>query len=287
MWVTDTEDGKIYSYNMPASNNTDLRSITVDGLEVSGVVQGATEFLYRVANSTSRVTLAATSKHPQGTVSFNTLDADDNVDGPQVDLRVGSNSIAIAVSAPDGTTTAYHTLTINRGSTTMFDWAVMPDLEGVLGSGGEYPEGIWSDGTYIWVSGGDDLELYAYELETGERHSGRDIGLHTDNGDPKGIWSDAATMWVLDSADRKLYACNLTSGARDEAKDFGEFGDEDDEFYGVWSDGKTVWVSNGNGPTVDAYDFSTGEEKPDLVYGGLEPSGQDHVAGIWSDGAIM
>ena len=287
LWVTDTEDGKIYSYNMPNSNNTDLRSITVDGLEVSGVVPGATELLYRVSNSISLATLAATSRHPKGTVSFNTLDADDTVDDHQVDLRVGSNRIVITVTAHDGTTTAYHTLIINRASTTMFDWAVMPDLVEVLGSGGEYPEGIWSDGTYIWASGGDDLKLYAYELETGERHSDRDIGLHADNGDPKGIWSDAATMWVLDGSDRKLYAYNLESGARDEAKDFGEFGDEEDEFYGVWSDGETVWVSNGNGPTVDAYDFSSGEEKRDLRYGGLKPSGQDHVSGIWSDGAIM
>ena len=94
----------------------------------------------------------------------------------------------------------------------MFDWAVMPDVEEVLGSGSEYPEGIWSDGTYIWASGGDDLKLYAYELETGERHSDRDIGLHADNGEPKGIWSDGATMWVLDSADSKLYAYDLRPG---------------------------------------------------------------------------
>ena len=100
LWVTDTEDGKIYSYNMPASDNTDLQSITVDGVEVSGVVPGATEFLYRVADSTNQVTLAAASWHQESTVSFNTPDAIDNVDGLQADLRVGSNSIVITVTAP-------------------------------------------------------------------------------------------------------------------------------------------------------------------------------------------
>ena len=287
LWVSDTDNGKVYSYNLPASNNTDLRTITVDGSHVDSVIPGATEYLYRVAESTSQVTLAATSRHPEGTVYHGTLDADDTVDGHQVDLKVGSNNVAIVVTAEDGTTTAYHTLTINRASTQLFDWAVLHDLENVLGSGDEYPAGIWSDGTYIWASGGDDRKLYAYELSTGERHSDGDISLHTDNGDPKGIWSEGATMWVLDGADRKLYAYNLESGARDEAKDLGEFGDEDDEFYGIWSDGDTVWLSNGNIPTVDAFDFNSGEEKQELRYGGLEPSGQDYVAGIWSDGVTM
>jgi hypothetical protein len=91
-------------------------------------------------------------------------DADDTVDGHQVDLRVGSNSIVIAVTAQDGTTTAYYTLTINRASTTVSDWAVLKDLEDLLGSGREFPGGIWSDGIYIWASGGDDLKLYAYQL---------------------------------------------------------------------------------------------------------------------------
>ena len=285
--MSDTADGKIYSYNMRVSSNTDLRSITVDGEQVPGVVPDATEHLYRVVNSASRITLAATARHPKSTVSIGALDADGNAEGHQVDLRVGGNSVTMSVTAPDGTTTANHTLTINRASSAITGWAVMPDVEDVTGSGSESPGGIWSDGTYIWASSVDHLKLYAYDLATGERHPGRDISLHSQNSDPKGIWSDGATIWVLDNADKKLYAYNLETGDRDDAKDFGQFGDEDDQYYGVWSDGETVWVSNGNGPTVNAYDFRSGEERPGLDYIGLEASAQDHVAGIWSDGVNL
>ncbi len=268
------------------SSDATLSSITVDGSAVSGVGPGATEFLFRVENSTNQVTLAATPGHSNANVSFSPLDADDILDGHQVNLKVGGNSVTVTVTAEDGVTTAYYTLTINRASTAISGWAVLPDIEDVLGYG-ESPGGIWSDGTYMWVSGGDYLMLYAYELATGDRESDRDIGLASVNTDPKGIWSDGETMWVLDNEDRMLYAYNLENGARDEEKDFGAFGDEDDDYYGVWSDGRTVWISNSNGGVVEAYDFSSGEEKPELKYNALEPSGQDHTAGIWSDGVTM
>ena len=287
LWVSDTEDDKIYSYNLRVSDNTDLRSITVDGSAVDGIVPGSAEYLYRVENFTSRVTLAAAPRHFKGTVSIGAPDADDTIDGHQVDLAAGSNNFTITVTAHDGTTTANHALTINRGSTAITGWAVMQDVEDVLGSGSEFPGGIWSDGTYIWASGGDDLKLYAYRLATGEHESDRDISLHSDNGDPQGIWSNGTTMWVLDNTDRKLYAYTLGSGDRDSAKDFGVFGDGDDDYYGVWSDGRTIWISNVNGYKVEAFSFSTGEAKPDLNYEYLEPSGQDHTAGIWSDGETM
>lgn len=269
------------------SSDATLSSITVDGTAVTGVTPGATELLYRVANSTSRITLAATPGHSNAIVSYSNLDADGTGDGHQVDLRVGSNSVTITVTAEDRTTTADYTLAINRASSQLFGWSVLSDLENVMGSGDDFPHGIWSDGTYMWVSGGEDLKLYAYALATGERQADRDIGLDDDNDDPRGIWSNGATMWVLDGDDTELYAYNLETGARDEAKDIGDIGDENDVYYGIWSDGETLWMSTVNGYTIDAYDFSTGEEKPDLRYIALEESGQDHNAGIWSDGVTM
>ena len=125
-----------------------LSSLTVDGATVPGVVPGATEFLFRVAESTRQVTLAATPRDSTSKVSYNTLDTDDYVEGHQVPLRVGGNSITITVNGQDTTTTAYYTLTINRASSALFDWAVLQYLEDVLGSGNDFPHGIWSDGTY-------------------------------------------------------------------------------------------------------------------------------------------
>lgn len=53
----------------------------------------------------------------------------------------------------------------------------------------------------------------------GNRVSGEDITLHSDNDNPWGIWSDGVTMWVLDRSDKKLYAYNLKTKARDSDKD--------------------------------------------------------------------
>ena len=38
---------------------------------------------------------------------------------------------------------------------------------------------------------------------------------------------------------------------------------------------------------LEAYDFDSGDRVPTLDYTGMEPSGQDHVAGIWYDGVTM
>ena len=287
LWVSDTEDGKVYTYNMRVSDNTDLRSVTVDGAAVPGVVPGATQFLYRVANSTRQVTLATVPRHLKSTVFSDPLDADGASEGQQINLEVGSNTIKIVVRAQDKATLVEYTLTINRASTASTEWAVLQDLEDVLGSGSDYPGGIWSDGTLIWVSGGDDLKLHAYGLATGEHDSDRDIALHSGNADPKGIWSDGTTMWVLDNDDRTLYAYDLETGARDSAMDLTGLGDEDADYYGIWSDGETMWVSDKTGPVVEAFDMDTGDKVPELRYTGMEPSDQDHVAGIWSDGLTM
>ncbi len=269
-----------------SSSDVALSSITVDGSAVPGVATGTTEFLFRVATSTRQITLATAPRHASSTVSYSFGDANDDIDGHQVDLGVGGNSITITVVAQDGKTTAHYTLAINRASSSLYGWAVLTDLEGVLGHG-EDRGGIWSDGIYMWVSGGAYPWLYAYVLATGERESYRDIGLASVNTDPQGIWSNGETMWVLDNEDRTLYAYNLGTGARDEPKDIGPIGDENDDYYGIWSDGKTLWMSTVNGHTIDAYDFKTGEEKPELRYDALEPSGQDYSAGIWSDGVTM
>ena len=205
------------------SSDATLSSINVSGTAVPGVDQDSTEFSLGVGNEVSRVTLAPEPRDPQATVLYRGLhftDADDNTDGHQVDVLVGRNAIEFTVTAQDGVTTQDYTLTINRGSNAPAGWTVLKDLENLLGSGSDSPGGIWSDGTIIWVSGGDDLKLYAYQLANGNRVVERDIALHSDNADPKGIWSDGETLWVVDSVDRGLYAYILESGVRDSAKDY-------------------------------------------------------------------
>ena len=87
------------------------------------------------------------------------------------------------------------------------------DFNTLSGACNDYPWGIWSDGTTMWVAdrGGD--KIYAYNLATKERDTGKDFDTlgGAGNNNPLGIWSDGTTMWVADAVDSKIYAYNMPS----------------------------------------------------------------------------
>ena len=77
-------------------------------------------------------------------------------------------------------------------------------------------QGMWSNGSTIWVVDDGNDNLYAYGL-TGTRRDVRGIDLDRDNHSPTGIWSDGDTIWVVNSPiglDNKLYAHDLYRGTR-------------------------------------------------------------------------
>ena len=78
-----------------------------------------------------------------------------------------------------------------------------------LHSDNDAPQGIWSDGTTIWVADWDDDKFYAYVLATGARAEGKEFDLYADNKYPRDAWSDGATMWVPDVLGRKLYSYDM------------------------------------------------------------------------------
>ena len=86
------------------------------------------------------------------------------------------------------------------------------DIDGLSAAGNDDPEGIWSDGTTMWVADETDEKLYAYDLASGARVPGKDFDSldAAGNGDPEGIWSDGTTMWVVDDPwfGEKVYAYN-------------------------------------------------------------------------------
>ena len=52
-------------------------------------------------------------------------------------------------------------------------------------------QGIWSDGTVMWIADGEDRKIYAYSLESQslnnhDRLFSKDISLDSSNDDPKG-----------------------------------------------------------------------------------------------------
>ena len=114
-----------------------------------------------------------------------------------------------------------------------------------LHSNNSNPQGIWSNGSTIWVADSGDDKLYAYGL-TGTRRDVRDIDLDRDNHSPTGIWSDGDTIWVANikfGLVDKLYAHDLYRGTRLADLDL-DLDSGNTAPRGIWSDGDTVWVAD-------------------------------------------
>ena len=162
-------------------------------------------------------------------------------------------------------------------------------------AGNDEPEGIWSDGTTMWVADdafADDEKIYAYAMASGARDPGKDFNTLDDagNDEPEGIWSDGKTMWVADDPwfGEKIYAYVLATRARDADKDIDalEYAGNDNP-EGIWSDGKTMWVADITDGKLYAYDMTSKNRVPAKDYNTLEAAGNDRPSGIWSDGITM
>ena len=147
-------------------------------------------------------------------------------------------------------------------------------------------EGVWSDGTTIWVGDWEDDKLYAYNLATKGRDGSKDMSLHADTNEPNALWSDGTTMWVSDWEDDKIYAYNLSDGTRVSAEDFNNLSTDGIGYpAGLWSDGVTMWVSDTDDGKIYAYKRSDKSRDAAKDY----ELHTDHTApaGIWSSGTTM
>ncbi|WP_419944339.1 cadherin-like beta sandwich domain-containing protein [Candidatus Poriferisodalis sp.] len=114
------------------------------------------------------------------------------------------------------------------------------------------PEGIWSDGTNMWIADSEFSQILVVDLTTGNyRHGGRpfstigSIGGRFGNRSPRDVWSDGEIMWVLDDDDDRIYAYAYDWDYVDRRTSFeigtlGRVGNDDPA--AIWSDGDTMWV---------------------------------------------
>ena len=244
-----------------------------------------------------RLTVTATTTSSNATIVFLDRsdgildDADPNTSGRQVNVPIGGSIFKIKVTAQDGTAMEYEVV-VERDSAYLFGWTPTRDLNHLAAAGNDSPQGIWSDGTTMWIADDDDDDdkLYAYTLATGVRDASKEFSLHNDNGNPKGIWSDGTTIWVADDGDDKLYAYTLSGGARESSKEFSLHTDNDAP-WGIWSDGTTIWVTNGADPILYAYTLDNGARQDGT--GGttnmeFRLNGESlNARGIWSDGSTL
>ena len=163
-------------------------------------------------------------------------------------------------------------------------------------AGNDNPQGIWSDGTTMWVSDYTDGKIYAYNMSTKQRDSAKDFNTldGAGNDHPVGIWSDGSTMWVVDYVDEKIYAYDMDTKARVSGKDFNtlyRFNEDGDfpEAYpeGIWSDGDIMWVADDDDENVYAYDLNTKARAPGEDFKGLTAVFNTYPTGLWADETTM
>ena len=297
MWVGDTADDKIYSYVYRLPNTDSAASeISVDGIASPGFDPDEMTHRHVIEAGTTQITVAVTANDEYASAEITSPeDAQDSVDGHQVDTSVGVTVIAITVTAEDGTTRTY-TLKIARPSTEYFGWNQTEDLDELapvipgVSRGNQSPLDIWSDGTTLWVTDNTGT-LFAYNLETKARTEDKDFDVyHTADVIPEGIWSDGETMWISDFVKDKLYAFDLESRARQTANDFNTLADAGNDVpLGIWSDGTTMWVVDGDDDKLYAYDLKSKGRKPkqDFDVSIDDYGGRTAPRSIWSDGRTM
>ena len=276
----------------PPASNADLSSLTVDGVSVAGFSAGTTEYQFGVDASVAKVTVSGDADEGAA-VAYSGTDADRITDGHQVGLREGRNVVTVTVTAADGNTTKDYTVSINRGSEDPFGWSAGEDFDTLAAAGNKSADGLWSDGTTMWVS--DDSygneTIFAYTLATKQRDPSKDIHVRQPGafGDAhvRDIWSDGTTMWVANHFEAKLFAYTLADGQRDPAKDLDTDGAGGNEApLGLWSDGTTMWVSDTYSKKIFAYTLADGQRDPgkDIDTDGTANTGP---VGLWSDGTTM
>ena len=290
MWVADISKKKIFSYNMPDDTDAALSGLTVSPVDIEGFQSGVTAYHVGVANDVTGVTITPTTTEPVATIDINGGIVTSG-SSHSVSLAEGRNDITITVTAGDGTTTEVYTVTVGRAVTTEFGWNSAKDFNTLHATGSDYPTGIWSDGTTMWVADLIDEKIYAYSVPTKARDAVRDFETLNSAGNdhPVGIWSDGTTMWVSDNSDDKIYAYDLVTKARAASNDFDTLivaGNENPA--GLWSDGTTMWVLDATDEKIYAYDIATKIRDEGKEFNALSGTSRfGTFKDIWSDGNTM
>jgi len=149
-------------------------------------------------------------------------------------------------------------------------------------------EGMWADGTTIWLVETTEDRLYAFNMSTKLREGTKYFNTlaAADNTSPESNWSDGTIMWVAETD--RIFAYSMSTKKRVPSEDFdtlrpaGNVGVE-----GIWSDGVTLWTADHDHDKLFAYNLDTKERVPDEDFNTLDDAGNNWPIAIWSNGATM
>ncbi len=285
LWVLSNAQNKAYALNL-TSAETWLSSLSVSPRDIIGFHSERNDYAVGMANSVTTATVGATATDGEASLSYNSSDADPDVEGHQVDLSVGLNTFTITVTAPDGVETDEYSVGIGRGDRSQYGWRAEYDLDGLIGAENQAPFGMWGNRNSIFVVDSEDVKVYVYQPSDGTRRRTREFPLDPDNAVPTGIWSDGTTIWVAnwEGFDTKLYAYRFSGRTRDSSKDI-TLDTQNEAPADIWSNGTTIWVADIQDGVLYAYGLENGirDSSKDLDLS------SDFIlsSGIWSDETTM
>ena len=300
IWVSNTAVSKIYAYDL-ATRQRD-RAKDFDGLRLAGNdsphgIWSNEKTMWVADREDDKVyayDLATARRDP--TREFNLV----NVPGVVTNTEPGGIwSDRTSMWVIDGAERKIFAYALPEAPATVEAFPFGRDPAGDLGrlnaTENHHAEGIWSDGTTMWVADHDDDRIYAYRLSDGARVEELEFDLYNrllfeGNHHARGIWSDGTTMWVADHDDDRIYAYRLSDGARDEES---EFGDEvlkaagNADASGIWFDATTMtmWVADRSDDLIYGYDQAT--KTLVRTIDTLKAAGNHDAEGIWSNGTTM
>ena len=287
MWVVDSNKEKIFSYNMPDFTSATLSGLTVIPDNITGFSPDVTAYHVGVANDVTQLWVTPTANLPGTTIE---IDGNSVVSGSahSVSLSEGKNQVTMTVTSAYGNTTESYTITMGRAVTSEYGWNATKDFNTLNAAENDYPTGLWSDGTTIWVSDLEDDKLFAYNRSTRDRDPGKDFDTlgPIGNTSPRGMWSDGETMWIADPDD----AYNIATKSHDRSKDFNTLLAAGNDYpTGIWSDGTTMWVVDSQDDKIYAYSLATKARDASKDFNTLSTlsGGNRTLSGIWSDGTTM
>ncbi len=309
MWVTDSQDDKIYAYRLSDAASLIALNLTskIPSISTGSATLlnpafdgGTARYTASVPYASTNFTISPTALYTNSTtVSILPTDADATTTGHQVALNIGVNEIEITVTnalANSLPRTRTYTVNVKREFFTFND----PTKDIVLTSTSSMLRDIWVNDTTMWVADSgttftneNDNEyrkILAYNWTTKQPNPNKNFNLVSENDAPRGLWSDKTTMYVAD-AGGKIHAYGLTNRQPLNPTDDFNLHADNTEPQGIWSDGTTMWAADSRKRKIYAYKMSNKSryldergnpsKDIDLALDNSSPTG------IWSDGATM
>ena len=107
MYVADSSDGKVYTYNMPDAADARLASLSLSGVDFGEFSSNQTEYEGVAADGVTETTVEAEAVQPAATVAIEPPDSDEATDGRQAAVAGGTEITITVTSADESRTKVY------------------------------------------------------------------------------------------------------------------------------------------------------------------------------------